>query len=72
MNIYNHNSLAWDNEVKRGNRWTKPVPPREIALARKGKFRILLTPTRPVPAKWLMPVKNNFQQFIATPAVKDK
>lgn len=58
MNIYKHNSLAWDAEAKRGNPWTKPVSSKEVELARKGKFRILLTPTKPVPGEWLLPVKN--------------
>jgi len=58
MNIYKHNSLAWDTEAKRGNPWTKPVSSKEVELARNGKFRILLTPAKPVPADWLLPVKN--------------
>lgn len=58
MDIYKHNSLAWDNEVKCGNPWTKPVSVKEIELARKGKLHILLTPVKHVPANWITPVKD--------------
>lgn len=57
MDILKHNSRAWDFEVMRGNPWTKPVSSEEIAQARMGNFRILLTPTKAVPSAWIMPVK---------------
>jgi SAM-dependent methyltransferase len=47
-----YNRLAWDGQVERGNRWTIPVGPEEIARARLGDWSIVLTPTRPVPADW--------------------
>ena len=50
-----YNRLAWDRQVERGNRWTVPVGPEEIARARNGDWRIVLTPTKPVPADWFPP-----------------
>lgn len=52
MNIRDINKEAWDRLVERKNRWTRPVTPEEIAQAGKGKWGLLLTPTKPVPAEW--------------------
>lgn len=52
MDIRKYNREAWDRQVTDGNRWTIPVSPEEIAAARKGDFKVLLTPTRPVPRTW--------------------
>lgn len=46
------NRRAWDAQVERGNRWTVPVSTEAIAAARHGEWRIVLTPTRPVPVSW--------------------
>lgn len=51
-----YNRLAWNQEVARGNPWTVPVTPEEIAAARQGQFRLLLTPTLPVPRAWFGPL----------------
>jgi SAM-dependent methyltransferase len=51
-----HNRAAWDKQVELGNPWTVPVSDEAIALARQGHRRILLTPTRPVPAAWFPPL----------------
>ena len=51
------NKNAWNKEVEKGNEWTIPVSPEEIADARKGIFKILLTPTKPVPSTWFPPLK---------------
>jgi SAM-dependent methyltransferase len=51
-----YNRLAWDRQVERGNRWTIPVGPEEIARARLGDWSIVLTPTRPVPSDWFPPL----------------
>ena len=50
--ILRYNRHAWDRQVERGNPWTVPVGPEVIARARLGDWRIILTPTRPVPADW--------------------
>jgi SAM-dependent methyltransferase len=47
-----HNREAWDRQVARGNRWTVPVGPAEIAAARRGAWSVLLTATRAVPRDW--------------------
>jgi SAM-dependent methyltransferase len=46
------NRRAWDKLVAKGNRWTVPVTSEEIEAARRGDWRIVLTPLRPVPADW--------------------
>lgn len=52
MKIQEYNSIAWDNEVDRGNRWTAPVSSEVIAEAREGLWQVLLTETKPVPRDW--------------------
>ena len=52
MDILKHNRKAWDAEVEKGNEWTKPVSSGEIKRARKGDWKIILTPTKPVPKDW--------------------
>src|SRR6185295_17866989 len=52
MNVNEHNRVAWDAQVERGNTWTVPVSGREIEAARGGRLQIFLTPTKPVPATW--------------------
>jgi SAM-dependent methyltransferase len=47
-----YNRDAWNLEVERGNRWTKPVTTETIALARAGKWSVLLTECKPVPMRW--------------------
>jgi SAM-dependent methyltransferase len=54
--ILTYNRHAWDRQVERGNRWTVPAGPEEIARARKGDWEIVLTPTKPVPADWFPPL----------------
>jgi len=34
--VLDYNRRAWDRQVERGNRWTVPVGPDEIARARRG------------------------------------
>lgn len=50
------NRDAWDRQVSQGNRWTRPVSPEEVAEAREGRVRVLLTPQRPTPRAWLEPI----------------
>ncbi len=57
MDVRAYNSLAWDREVEKGNRWTIPVGPEVIDRARQGQWEIVLTPTRPVPRDWFPPIK---------------
>ncbi len=52
MDILAHNRAAWDREVEKKNVWTIPVSPEVIADARRGKWSVLLTETKPVPRAW--------------------
>ncbi len=56
QDLATYNRKAWDSEVAKGNRWTVPVSSEAIAAARNGEWSIVLTPAKPVPAEWLMPV----------------
>ena len=46
------NRDAWNRAVEEGDRWTVPVSADEVAAARRGELRILLTPRKPVPRAW--------------------
>lgn len=52
MDLLKLNREAWNSEVRKGNEWTRPVSPEVIADAKMGKWSLLLTPTKPVPAEW--------------------
>lgn len=51
-----YNRDAWDRAVTDGSQWTVPVSPAEIAAARQGQWRIILTPTKAVPTAWFPPL----------------
>lgn len=57
MDIRDYNRAAWDQEVVRGNEWTRPVSPEVIAAAREGLWEVLLTETKPVPREWFPDLK---------------
>lgn len=44
MNLLEHNRIAWNNEVKKGNQWTIPISEEQIQEAKKGLIKIVLTP----------------------------
>jgi len=50
--ILEYNRRAWDVAVENGSQWTIPVSREEIAAARRGEWRIVLTPVKPIPAEW--------------------
>lgn len=52
MDVTQHNRGSWNEAVKRGNPWSIPVGADEIARARVGDWRVILTPNRAVPAAW--------------------
>lgn len=54
--LSSHNRRAWDSLVAKGNQWTVPVSSDAIAAARAGRWSIVLTPEKAVPADWLEPV----------------
>lgn len=47
-----HNRRAWDRQSAAGSPWCTPVGPEVIAAARSGRWQVILTPLRPVPAAW--------------------
>lgn len=57
MDIYEANSMAWDEEVRRENYWTRPVSDFSIEKARIGKPDIWITPFKMVPQDWLDPIR---------------
>jgi SAM-dependent methyltransferase len=52
MDTYTHNQQAWDDAVAQGNEWTLPSTPEQIERARRGDWRVLLTPETAVPHAW--------------------
>lgn len=52
MNITTINRKAWDKQVETGNPWTVPVTTEEVQAAREGNWKVVLTPTIPVPRTW--------------------
>ncbi len=57
MNIFEHNSAAWDKHSEAGIEWSIPVSAEEIARARGGDWEIILTPIKPVPREWFGDVR---------------
>jgi SAM-dependent methyltransferase len=52
VDILAHNRWAWDRNVDKANPWTIPVDSEQIEAARKGRWEIVLTPSKPVPKSW--------------------
>jgi SAM-dependent methyltransferase len=57
MDILQYNRDAWDRAVAQDNQWTRPISSEEVARARAGEWRIVLTPQKPVPAEWFPPLR---------------
>jgi SAM-dependent methyltransferase len=51
-----HNRRAWNRESAAGGRWSVPVDADTIARARRGDWRVMLTPDKPVPVDWFPPL----------------
>jgi len=58
MNVREINRQAWNAQVERGNQWTVPVSPEQVARARAGDVKVVLTPQKPVPAEWFGDLRN--------------
>jgi len=56
MDVRDHNRDAWNRQVELRNRWTVPVTPEQVEEARRGRWEIVLTPSRPVPRDWFPPL----------------
>src|ERR671912_770153 len=52
MDVRDYNRGAWDRQVETGNDWTRPVGPEVIEAARRGRWSVLLTETKPTPREW--------------------
>lgn len=52
MDVAEHNRAAWNRESSAGSEWSSPVDAAVIRAAREGRWSVILTPTRPVPAAW--------------------
>lgn len=57
MDVVQYNRTAWDREAEKGNRWTLPVTPEQVAEARNGPLKVVLTPQKLVPETWLGPIE---------------
>lgn len=51
-NYVKFNEEAWDYRADNNDHWSMPVSSEEVALARKGEWGIVLTPTKKVPREW--------------------
>lgn len=52
MDVTQHNRGAWNRHAKNGSEWSVPVSAEEVARARKGDWKVILTPNKAVPAEW--------------------
>ncbi len=52
MDTVSFNREAWDRQVENGIEWTLPVTSEQVAEARRGNWKVILTPTKPVPRAW--------------------
>lgn len=52
LNVQEYNRYAWDIQVALKNKFTIPVNSKIINAAKRGKFSLLLTETKPVPRDW--------------------
>jgi SAM-dependent methyltransferase len=56
VDIRAYNKEAWDRQVAEGNPWTVPVTHDVIEAARQGRWSVVLTAVKPVPARWFPPL----------------
>ncbi len=52
MDIRDYNRQAWDRKVAEKSLWTVPVDTAVVEAARRGDWKIILTPSRAVPRDW--------------------
>lgn len=57
MDIVNYNRAAWDKYVEKKDRWTIPVTEEDLENAKRGEWKVVLTPTKAVPLKWFPDLK---------------
>ena len=49
---HEYNRNAWNLQSEEGCRWSTPYPDEVIDAAKAGEWSVILTPNKPVPAKW--------------------
>jgi len=59
MNVFEYNQSAWNQEARARGPWSLPVSDEQMAAARAGRPKLLLTPTTPVPSDWLRSVSGS-------------
>lgn len=52
MKYIEENEKIWDERSKNNDTWSIPVTSEQIKLAWEGRWSIVLTPAKPVPANW--------------------
>ncbi len=52
MKYIEENGKIWDERSLNNDTWSIPVTSEMVNLAREGRWSIVLTPTKPVPASW--------------------
>ena len=57
MGYEEENMKAIDSWIEEGWEWGKPISEQEFLDAKEGKFSLFLTPTKPIPHHWLLPIK---------------
>lgn len=51
-NYVEDNKSIWDRRSENNDRWSVPVSREEVARAKQGQWKIVLTPEKPVPRDW--------------------
>ena len=57
MDYVGKNRNAWNNEVLKGNYWTKIVDDEAVKRAASGDISITVTPYKPIPKEWIEPLR---------------
>lgn len=57
MNVQEYNSAAWDKLADNEIEWSVPVTTEQIERARRGDWKVILTPLKSVPREWFGDVK---------------
>lgn len=53
-----YNQSAWDRMALAGDKYYRAMTAEQIADAKKGQWKIRITPTKPVPKNWLEPLED--------------
>ena len=51
-NYVKDNEKIWDERSANGDQWSLPVSKEETDKARQGDWKIVLTPSKPIPREW--------------------